>query len=162
MSSTSSVPGQPRLPSMDDRSTPAPPPLVASKIHLMLLLLFLLGLAAAGYLAQHRALSAPANPASAVQLADHSQAIRFYLTALVVDWILFFVCFAGIYRKGGTLASITGGRWQSVKESFSIWASPQCSGCSGKPSPTAPTMYSTRLHRPQMRLRLRPCCLSLP
>jgi uncharacterized protein len=93
---------------------PAP---IASKIHLIGLLLLLFGTAAAGFLAQHHA-AAPSSTAPAGQLADHSNAIDIYLVALFMDWALFYYCYAGVRRGGGTLASLTAGRWTSAKEVF--------------------------------------------
>ena len=91
-----------------------PEPL-ASKLHLIGLLLLLLGTAAAGFLAQHHAAS-PASTVPAGQLADHGKAIHIYLVALFMDWALFYYCYAGVRRNGGTLASLSGGRWRSAKD----------------------------------------------
>jgi uncharacterized protein len=93
-------------------SRPAP---IASKPHLIGLLLLLFGIAAAGFFAQHHA-AAPASTAPAGQLADHSKAIHIYLVALFMDWALFYYCYAGVRRRGGTLASLSGGRWTSAKD----------------------------------------------
>lgn len=91
---------------------PAP---IASKFHLVGLLLLLFGTAAAGFLAQHHA-AAPTSSVSAGQLADHSKAIHIYLVALFMDWALFYYCYAGVRRRGGTLASLSAGRWTSAKD----------------------------------------------
>jgi uncharacterized protein len=92
--------------------TPAP---LASKAHLAGLLLILLGIAAAGFLAQQHA-AAPASTAPAGQLAGHSKAIHIYLVALFMDWALFYYCYAGVRKNGGTLSSLSGGRWTSFKD----------------------------------------------
>jgi hypothetical protein len=67
---------------------PAP---IATKFHLVGLLLILFGVAAAGFVAQHQ-VAAPVNTAAAGHLAEHGQAIQIYLVALVIDWALFFYC----------------------------------------------------------------------
>jgi membrane protease YdiL (CAAX protease family) len=97
-----------RTTSSDIRPVP-----IASKLHLIGLLLILFGTAAAGFLAQHQA-AASTGPGG--QLADHSKAIHIYLVALFVDWALFYYCYAGVRRKGGTLASLSAGRWTSAKD----------------------------------------------
>lgn len=77
-----------RTTSFDVRPVP-----IASKRHLIGLLLILFGTAAAGFLAQHHA---GAGAAPVGQLADHSKAIRIYLVALFMDWALFYYCYAGV------------------------------------------------------------------
>jgi membrane protease YdiL (CAAX protease family) len=99
------------------RTTPSnsrPVP-IASNLHLIGLVLILFGTAAAGFLAQHHAAASP-GAAPAGQLADHSKAIHIYLVALFMDWALFCYCYAGVRRRGGTLASLSEGRWTSVKD----------------------------------------------
>lgn len=86
---------------------------IASGLHLAGMLLILFGTSTAGVLAQHRAAASGAHPG---QLADHSQAIQIYLSALIVDWAFFFYAYAGVRRKGGTLFSLSGGRWTSAKD----------------------------------------------
>jgi len=102
------------VPVSDFRTTPSDirPVSIASKLHLIGLLLLLFGTAAAGFLAQRHAASA----APAGQLAEHSKAIHIYLVALFMDWALFYYCYAGVRRKGGTLASLSAGRWTSAKD----------------------------------------------
>jgi hypothetical protein len=73
-------------------------------------------LTAAGFLAQHQAAASNASNASASQLADHSKAIPFYVSALVIDWALFCYCYIGVRWNGGTLSTLSGGRWQKPKE----------------------------------------------
>lgn len=89
---------------------------LASMLHLAGLLLLLCGLTAAGVLAQHQAAATNASNASASQLADHSKAIPFYVSALVIDWALFCYCYIGIRWNGGTLATLSGGRWKRPKD----------------------------------------------
>jgi uncharacterized protein len=93
------------------------PARIATKSHLVGLLLILFGIAGAGFFAQHQA-AAPTSKASAGQLAEHAQAIQIYLAALVLDWALFFYCYVGVRRSGGNLASLSGGRWRSAKDVF--------------------------------------------
>jgi membrane protease YdiL (CAAX protease family) len=93
-------------------------PLVASQLHLVVLLLLLFGTAAAGFLAQHHAVTVSSDSVSAPTLADHSKIIHIYLVGLVMDWGLFYYCFVGIHHKGGTIASISGGRWNSATDVF--------------------------------------------
>jgi membrane protease YdiL (CAAX protease family) len=93
---------------------PAP---IATRFHLVGLLLILFGIAAAGFFAQHQAV-APTSQTPTGQLADHGQAIQFYLVALVMDWALFYYCYVGVRRNGGTLASLSAGRWKSAKDVF--------------------------------------------
>ena len=89
---------------------------LASRLHLAGLLLLLCGLTAAGVLAQHQAVATNATNASASQLADHSKAIQFYVSALVIDWALFCYCYIGVRWNGGTLATLSGGRWKRPKD----------------------------------------------
>ena len=93
----------------------ARPSPIATQFHLAGLLLILFGVAAAGFFAQHQA-AAPTGNAPAGQLAEHAQAIQIYLVALVMDWALFFYCYVGVRRTGGTLASLSGGRWTAAKD----------------------------------------------
>ena len=94
----------------------SPQPRLASKLHLVGLLLLLCGLIAAGVLSQHQAGLGKAGDASAGQLADHSKAIPFYVSALIIEWALFCYCYIGVRRNGGTLATLSGGRWKRPKD----------------------------------------------
>lgn len=49
------------------------------------------------------------------QLGEHSQAVYVYLGAIVMDWALFYYCWAGVRRWGGDLATLSGARWGSWK-----------------------------------------------
>lgn len=93
----------------------ATPPPVGSKLHLAGMLLLLFALAGAGFLAQHQATATPA-AAPAGQLASHSQAVQFYISAFIIDWALFFYAWFGVRRRHGTLATLSGGRWHSAKD----------------------------------------------
>ena len=53
------------------------------------------------------------------QLASHGQAIPIYLSALVMDWLLLYYCWAGVHRHGGKLWDLAGGRWTSWRDVFS-------------------------------------------
>ncbi len=86
---------------------------VASLRHFIGFLLIGVGVAAMGFLAQH----APARPGiEAGQLASHGQALGVYLTAIGMDWALLYYCWAGVHRQGGTMATLSGGRWRSARD----------------------------------------------
>jgi membrane protease YdiL (CAAX protease family) len=94
-----------------DVQVPGGPDQVASWLHLVGLLLIGAGVVALGFLAQRgNAAGAPAG-----QLAGHAIAIQVYLVAIFMDWALFYYCWAGIHRRGGTIWSLFGGRWNSWK-----------------------------------------------
>jgi uncharacterized protein len=82
---------------------------VAAWWHLAGFLLIMAGTAFMGFRAQHASTSAPG------QLAQHGQAISIYLVAGTMDWALLYYCWVGVHRWGGTLATLTGGRWTSWK-----------------------------------------------
>jgi uncharacterized protein len=105
------------MPAIERLMTPntAKPAPIARKGHMVGLLLILFGIAGAGFLAQQRA-AVPTTTAAAGQLAEHGQAIQLYLVALVMDWALFVYCYVGVRRRGGNLASLSGGRWKSAKD----------------------------------------------
>ncbi len=52
------------------------------------------------------------------QLASHGYAVPIYLTALVMDWLLLYFCWAGVHRRGGNLWDLAGGRWKSWRDLF--------------------------------------------
>ncbi|HMG87382.1 MAG TPA: CPBP family intramembrane glutamic endopeptidase [Terracidiphilus sp.] len=68
-----------------------------------------------GFIAQHTA-TAGNGVAAAGQLASHRQAIPIYLAALVMDWALFYYCWAAVHHYGGSLWTLSGGRWNSWKD----------------------------------------------
>jgi len=82
---------------------------IASLLHLAGFLLIGLAVAGLGLLAQHAQSSAPAG-----QLASHAAAKRFYLSAIVLDWALFYYCWVGVHRRGGSLW-VLAGRWTNWK-----------------------------------------------
>ena len=90
------------------RRREAPEP-IASRLHLAGLLLIGVAIAGLGALAQHGHQSGAANG----QLASHSQTLPIYLTAIIMDWALFYYCWAGVHRSGGSLWSLSGGSWTS-------------------------------------------------
>lgn len=49
------------------------------------------------------------------QLGSHSQAIPIYLVAIAMDWALLYYCWAGVHHSGGTVSTLSGGRWTSWK-----------------------------------------------
>jgi uncharacterized protein len=86
---------------------------IASWTHLLGFLLIGAGMVALGLLAQH----APAGGGAGASgnLGRHSQAISIYLSAIVMDWLLLYYCWAGVHRRGGSLTTLSGGRWTSWK-----------------------------------------------
>ena len=96
----------PVSPPADGRRKPEP---IASWLHLAGLLVIGAAIAGLGLLAQRGHAGSPASG----QLASHSQAIPIYLTAIVMDWVLFYYCWVGVHRRGGSLWSLSGGRWTS-------------------------------------------------
>ncbi len=88
------------------------PPQIASWRHFIGLLLIGAAVAGFGFLAQHTAGGAGAE---AGQLASHSQAIPVYIGAILADWALLWYVWAGVHRRGGNLATLSGGRWKSWK-----------------------------------------------
>jgi hypothetical protein len=86
---------------------------IASWIHLAGFLLIMAALMVLGFLGQHAAGGAGA-PAG--QLASHNVATRIYFVAILMDWALFYYCWAGVRRAGGNLNTLSAGRWTSWKE----------------------------------------------
>lgn len=82
---------------------------LASVRHFIGLLLIGVGLVAFGFYAQHG--NAGATPSG--QLASHAIAIQIYCIGIVLDWALFWYCWAGVHRRGGNLWTLAGGRWNS-------------------------------------------------
>jgi uncharacterized protein len=64
-----------------------------------------------GYRAQQTGMSTAAGSAPDGQLGTHSQAYRFYFMSIGMDWLFFYFCWVGVHWRGGTLATLTGGRW---------------------------------------------------
>jgi membrane protease YdiL (CAAX protease family) len=90
------------------------PSQIASWQHLAGFLLIGAGILTLGILAQHSPTGGGAG-ATTGQLGRHSQAISIYLTAIVMDWALLYYCWAGVHHRGGTLVTLSGGRWTSWK-----------------------------------------------
>jgi len=83
---------------------------IASALHLAGFLAIGIAVAGLGFLAQHAQSGAPAG-----QLASHGVALQVYLSAIVLDWALFYYCWIGVHRGGGSLWSLSGGRWTGWK-----------------------------------------------
>lgn len=90
------------------------PPQIASWRHLAGFLLITAGVAALGFLAQYASGEGVAG-APTGQLGRHSQAIRIYAGAMLMDWALLFYCWNGVRRQGGNVATLSGGRWTSCQ-----------------------------------------------
>lgn len=99
-------------PDMNQGISERPKP-IASSGWLAGFLLIGVGVVAMGFLVQHAPTGG--SSASGSQLASHSSAIPIYLSLLVMDWGLFYYCWAGVHRHGGGLATLSGGRWTSWK-----------------------------------------------
>ena len=93
---------------------PKPEP-VASWVHLGIFLAIMVVMLALGLYQQH---AGGGSGAGSGQLAGHSYAIPIYLTALVMDWLLLYFCWAGVHRLGGKLWDLAGGRWKSWRDVF--------------------------------------------
>jgi membrane protease YdiL (CAAX protease family) len=94
----------------DYRKAPAQ---VASWGRLIGFLLIGAGVAVMGFLAQHAAAS---GSGAGGQLGSHRQAIPIYLGAILMDWALFYYCWAAVQHYGGSLWTLSGGRWLSWKD----------------------------------------------
>lgn len=46
----------------------------------------------------------------------HPDRLGFYFFAAALDWLLLVFCWYGVRRKGGTLGSLIGGRWDSTSQ----------------------------------------------
>jgi membrane protease YdiL (CAAX protease family) len=93
---------------------PRPNP-VASVRHFVGFLLIGAGVVCFGFLAQH----GNAGGAQSSQLASHAVSIRIYLVAIAMDWALFYYCWVGVHHRGGSLWSLAGTRWNSLR-SFAV------------------------------------------
>jgi membrane protease YdiL (CAAX protease family) len=89
---------------------------IASWIHLAGFLAIMAAMLVLGFYAQY---AGGGSGAGSGQLAGHGYAIQIYLTALVMDWLLLYFCWAGVHRHGGNLWDLAGGRWRSWSEVFS-------------------------------------------
>src|SRR5271170_3634673 len=95
-------------PGMSERPKP-----IASWRWLTGFLLIGAGVVTMGFFAQHAPTGG--SSASGSQLASHSNAIPIYLTLMAMDWALLYYCWAGVHHHGGSLATLSGGRWTSWK-----------------------------------------------
>lgn len=89
------------------------PKQIASWMHFVGFLLFMVGTAAMGFYAQRT--PSGSGRAAAGQLAGHGSAIYVYMVAGFMDWALLYYCWAGVHHHGGNLATLSGGRWTSWK-----------------------------------------------
>jgi len=101
---------------------------IASWGHFLGFLLIMAGTAVLGFRAQHAG-AAGGGGADAGQLAEHGKAIYVYLVAGFMDWALLYYCWVGVHHRGGSLRTLSGGRWQSwsalatdVAISLPFWA----------------------------------------
>lgn len=88
------------------------PKQIASWGHLVGFLAIMAGMVAMGFYAQH---AGGAGTGAGGQLAGHGNAIKIYLIAAFMDWALLYYCWVGVHRQGGTLESLSGGRWKTWK-----------------------------------------------
>jgi membrane protease YdiL (CAAX protease family) len=101
---------------------PTPPPkpeLIASGMHLAGFLAIMVALLVMGLYQQHAGGSGAGSNQGSGQLASHQYAIPIYLTAIGMDWLLLYFCWAGVHRHGGNLWDLAGGRWTSWREVLS-------------------------------------------
>ena len=98
---------------------PGKPAQIASWMHLAGFLAIMAVLLALGLYQQH---AGGGSGAGAGQLASHAYAIPIYLTALGMDWLLLFYCWAGVHRHGGKLWDLAGGRWKNWRDVLTDFA----------------------------------------
>lgn len=96
----------------------ARPAQIASWKHLAGFIAIMAALLVLGLYQQHAGSGTASNQGSG-QLASHTYAIPIYLTALVMDWLLLYFCWAGVRGHGGNLWDLAGGRWKSWRDVFS-------------------------------------------
>jgi membrane protease YdiL (CAAX protease family) len=89
---------------------------IASWRHLGGFFLIIAALVALGFYSQ--AAKGPSG-AGTGDLAKHGAAIGIYLTAMIGDIAFLYYCRAGVHRRGGKLADLSGGRWSSWKDVLS-------------------------------------------
>ncbi len=85
---------------------------IATRAHFIGFLLIGVAVAAMGFMAQH---APSASGAAAGQLAAHGQAVKIYLTAIVMDWAMLYYYWGGVHKRGGGLRTLMGERWRSVR-----------------------------------------------
>ncbi len=86
----------------DDAAHPFEP--VAGRLHFIIFLGIVAAVTAAGFLAQQGTAAG----------TGHLDLLPIYVSAALLDWLLFFFCWRGVRRRGGTLRTIVGGRWPTV------------------------------------------------
>ena len=99
---------------VDDSTAGQRPEQIASWAHLAGFLLIGAGVVGFGFYAQHA--SGGGGGAAPGQLASHAKAIPIYLTAVFMDWALLYYCWGGVHHRGGTVSTLSGGRWSSWKD----------------------------------------------
>ena len=97
------------LESEEGQKAPSP---IASYWHLAGNLLIIAGMAYWGW---HLQQSAPAAGSAYGQLIDHSQALKNYLIDILADCGLLYYCWVGVHWHGGTMETLTRGRWLTWK-----------------------------------------------
>jgi len=85
---------------------------IASWGHLVGFLAIMAGMVGMGFWAQH---AGGSSAATGGQLAGHHSALPIYLVAGFMDWALLYYCWAGVHHSGGTLETLSGGRWKTWK-----------------------------------------------
>lgn len=94
---------------------------IASWRHFAGFLLIGAGMVTLGVLAQHH--SGETGGPEARHFAEHSKAISVYLTAILMDWALFYYCWVGVHRNGGNLKTLSGelrGSWKGLAADVGI------------------------------------------
>ena len=83
---------------------------VASYWHFLGLLGIVAGVVIAGYSAQHRQV------AGGGLVEAHAHVIPMYLSVTFMNWLLVLYVWKGVRRRGGSFASLIGGRWSNARE----------------------------------------------
>jgi membrane protease YdiL (CAAX protease family) len=102
---TSEIPSAPAVTANGRPSAPA------SARHLAGFLAIGVAIVALGTLAQHR----PTAEGAGSELAQHGQAVSLYVSAIVMDWLLFLYCLRGMRRSGGRLQDFLGDDLRSLR-----------------------------------------------
>lgn len=85
---------------------------IAAWWHLAGYLLLMAGIVAWGFHTQQTGIG---TTAAQGQLGSHADAMTFYLESILGDCALLYYCWVGVHRAGGSLTTLTGGRWNSWK-----------------------------------------------
>ena len=83
---------------------------VASLRHALVLLAIVIGVVVAGFAAQMREV------AGGGLVESHVHVIPIYVSVSVLNWLLAFYVWRGVRARGGSAASLIGGRWGNVRE----------------------------------------------